>query len=451
MTKIAIIGAGSAVFAQQMITDVLAISGLDAGEFALIDIDPVRLAQAHELAELTVARSGKPFTVTSSIDRLELLPGTDFVINTIEVSGLGNVRHDYDIPMKYGVDQCIGDTTGPGGVMKFLRTAPVWLEILRDIERLAPAAVVMNYTNPMSALVLLSARGSKLRVYGLCHSIQNTLAELAGYLDLPAAELTYRCAGVNHLSWFTELGWKGQDVMPRLRAAMLKPEIYGQDIIRFEMLRHFGAFPTESSGHFSEYVPYFRKRPDLVAHFTRPAYRGESGFYAHNWPRWRDEHQAQVADLIAREKAGEAAIDMARSPEFASNIIEGLLLNRPQHITCNLPNTVLDGTTLTLISNLPQDGVVEVACTVDGRGIHPHPYGRLPEALAALDRSHMAVHSLLADSVLRRDRELAVQALMLDPLTAAVCSLGEIRAMFAELVEAEHADLPAYLRETVSA
>ncbi|QFP75708.1 alpha-glucosidase/alpha-galactosidase [Deinococcus sp. AJ005] len=458
MTKIAIIGAGSAVFAQQMITDVLSIDGLEAGEFGLIDIDPLRLAQAHELAELTVARSGKPFTVTSSTDRLTTLPGTDFVINTIEVSGLGNVRHDYDIPMKYGVDQCIGDTTGPGGVMKFLRTAPAWLDILRDIERLASGAVVMNYTNPMSALVLLSARGSNLKVYGLCHSIQNTLAELAGYLDLPMSELTYRCAGVNHLSWFTELSWKGKDLMLKLRAAMLKPAIYEQDIIRFEMLRHFGAFPTESSGHFSEYVPYFRKRPDLLAQFTRPAYKGESGFYAHNWPQWRQEHAARVADLIAREKAGEAAIDMTRSPEFASNIIEGMVLNRPQQITCNLPNmadgAVLNGTVLNgtvLIDNLPPDGVVEVGCTVDGGGIHPQPYGRLPEALAALDRSHMAVHSLLADSVLYRDRELAVQALMLDPLTAAVCSLDEIRAMFAELVEAEHADLPEYLRETVNA
>ncbi|AZI44813.1 alpha-glucosidase/alpha-galactosidase (plasmid) [Deinococcus psychrotolerans] len=442
MTKIAIIGAGSAVFAQQMITDVLAIDGLDTGEFALIDIDPVRLEQGHELAELTVKRSGKLFTVTSSTNRLELLPGTDFVINTIEVSGLGNVRHDYDIPMNYGVDQCIGDTTGPGGVMKFLRTAPAWLGILRDIERLAPQAVVMSYTNPMSALVLLSVRASSLKVYGLCHSIQNTLAELAGYLNLPAAELTYRCAGVNHLSWFTELGWKGQDVMPKLRAAMLKPEIYEQDIIRFEMLKHFGAFPTESSGHFSEYVPYFRKRPDLLAQFTRPEYKGESGFYAHNWPRWRDEHQAQVADLIAREKAGETAIDMTRSPEFASNIIEGMVLDRPQQITCNLPNT-------RLIDNLSQDGVVEVGCTVDAQGIHPQPYGRLPEALAALNRSHMAVHSLLADSVIQENHDLAVQALMLDPLTAAVCSLDEIRAMFAELVEVEQADLPSYLRESV--
>jgi alpha-galactosidase len=449
MTKIAIIGAGSAVFAQQMITDVLAIQGLDTGEFALIDLDQERLSLGHELAELTVKRSGKAFTVTSSTDRRTLLPGTDFVINTIEVSGLHNVQHDYDIPMKYGVDQCIGDTTGPGGVMKFLRTAPSWLAILHDLEELAPNAVVMNYTNPMSALVLLSSRGSKLKVYGLCHSVQNTLTEIAGYIGLPVGELSYRCAGVNHLSWFTELTWNGQDVLPRLRAAMERPEIYEQDIIRFEMLRHFGAFPTESSGHFSEYVAYFRKRPDLVAKYTRPEYKGESGFYAHNWPRWREEHQAQVQDLIAREKAGEQAIDMNRSPEFASTIIESMVLNRPQEITINLPNLGADGALM--IENLPGDGVIEVGCTVDGGGIVPRPYGKLPEALAAIDRSHMAIHSLLADSVLNKDREQAVQALILDPLTAAVCSLEEIRAMFAELVDAERADLPAYLLEPVTA
>jgi alpha-galactosidase len=449
MTKIAIVGAGSAVFAQQMITDVLAIDGLDSGEFALIDIDAERLALGHELAELTVNRSGKAFTVASSTDRRTLLPGTDFVINTIEVSGLRNVQHDYDIPMKYGVDQCIGDTTGPGGVMKFLRTAPAWLAILHDLEDLAPNAVVMNYTNPMSALVLLSSRGSKLKVYGLCHSVQHTLMEIAGYIGLPVNELRYRCAGVNHLSWFTELTWHGQDVLPKLRAAMERPEIYEQDIVRFEMLRHFGAFPTESSGHFSEYVAYFRKRPDLVAKYTRPAYKGESGFYAHNWPRWREEHQARVVDLIAREQAGEEAIDMNRSPEFASTIIESMVLNRTQEITINLPNLGDGGEVM--IENLPGDGVIEVGCTVNRDGIMPRPYGRLPEALAAIDRTHMAIHSLLADSVLHADRELAVQALMLDPLTAAVCSPEEIRAMFAELTAAERADLPTYLQETVPA
>jgi alpha-galactosidase len=447
VTKITLIGAGSAVFAQQMITDVLSIHGLDAGEFALIDTDTNRLERAHELAELTVARSGKAFSVTASANRRTLLPGTDFLINTIEVSGVANVQHDYEIPLRYGVDQCIGDTTGPGGIMKFLRTAPAWLDIVRDIEALAPAATVMNYTNPMSALVLLSVRATGLKVYGLCHSVQNTLRELAGYLGLPAQELKYRCAGINHLSWFTELTWQGQDQMPRLRAAMDRPDTYEQDPVRFEMLRHFGAFPTESSGHFSEYVPYFRSRPERIERYTRAAYGGESGYYARHWPRWRDEHAAQVERTIARERAGEAAIDLTRSPEYASYIIEGLVSNQTQAITCNLPNRGPHGV---LIENLSADGVVEVACSVDAQGVHPQAFGRLPEALAALNRPHLAIHSLLADAVLTADAELAVQALLLDPLTAACCSLGEIRAMFRELVVAEWHDLPPFIQQTVA-
>jgi alpha-galactosidase len=438
MTKIAIIGAGSAVFAQQMIVDILSVSGLDAGEFALIDTDPVRLERAHQLAALTVARSGKAFGVTASTNRVALLPGTDFVINTIEVSGLRNVRFDNDIPKRFGVDQCIGDTIGPGGLMKFLRTAPAWLEIVRDIERLAPRAVVMNYTNPMSALVLTAARAVKLPVIGLCHSIQNTAAELEDYLGIPRGELTYRCAGINHLSWFFELSHAGVDVKPALLEAARTPEIYEQDIVRFEMLNAFGAFPTESSGHFSEYVPYFRKRPDLLERYTRAAYKGESGFYANNWPRWRKEHDEEVSSLIARERRGEAAIRLERSPEFASNIVEGITLGRPQVIGGNLLNTGL-------IDNLPVDSCVEVTCLVDRNGIQPTHFGHLPTPLAALDTAHVMVHDLMATAVLESNREAALHALMLDPLTATVCSLEEIRQMFEALVAAEREDLPKFL------
>lgn len=440
MTKIAIIGAGSAVFAQQMITDALAIQGLEQGEFALVDIDAQRLEAAQELAELTVKRSGKNFAVSASTGREAALKGADFIINTIEVSGLNNVRHDFDIPMRYGVNVCIGDTIGPGGLMKFLRTAPAWLSIMRDIQRLAPQATVMNYTNPMSALVLLATRAApEIAVIGLCHSIQNTLSEIAGYIGLPKEELRYRCAGVNHLSWFTELTHQGHDVMPLLHECLQKPEIYQQDIIRFEMLRHFGGFPTESSGHFSEYVPYFRKRPELVEQYTRAAYKGETGYYARHWPQWRAEHEAEVRSLIGREKAGEEAISLERSPEFASNIIEGIRLGRAQVISGNVPNTGL-------ITNLAQDGIAEVSCLVDGNGIQPVHYGALPEQLAAIDRSHMAVHHLMAQAVLEQNREAAVHALLLDPLTAAVCSPAEIRAMFGELVEAQAQDLPEFVR-----
>jgi alpha-galactosidase len=439
MTKIALIGAGSAVFAQQMIVDILNIPGLEKGEFALIDIDPVRLAQAHEIAELTVKRFDKDFVVRSSTDRLELLPNTDFVINTIEVSGLETVRFDNDIPLKYGVDQCIGDTAGPGGLMKFLRTAPAWLEIVRDIERLAPNAVVMNYTNPMSALVLLASRGSNLSVIGLCHSIQNTAAELAEFLGLPAEELTYRCAGINHMSWIFNMYHNGTDIMPKLLELTNNPEIYERDIIRFEMLKHFGGFPTESSGHFSEYVPYFRKRKDLLAKYTRAEYKGESSFYANNWPQWRTDHDNEIKSLIERERRGEHAISLGRSPEFASNIVEGIVFNRPQVISGNVINHGL-------IDNLAQDGCVEVTCLVDKNGIQPTRFGKLPTHLAALDGVHQAMHDLMVTAVLNKDRQAAFHALLIDPLTAAVCSPAEIRQMFEELVSAEGRYLPDFMK-----
>jgi len=178
------------------------------------------------------------------------------------------------------VDQCIGDTIGPGGIFKMLRTGPAWLEIVRDIERLCPSALVMNYTNPMSALTLLVLRATPLQVVGLCHSVQGTSGQLARYLDVPYEELRWRCGGINHLAWFTELTWQGEDMYPRLRQAAQDPEIYECDPVRFEVMLHFGAFVTESSGHFSEYVPYFRKRPDLIKRYTRKGYLGESGFYA---------------------------------------------------------------------------------------------------------------------------------------------------------------------------
>lgn len=282
--RIALIGAGSTVFARQLITDVLCTPGLGTGTFALVDIDARRLDLARRIGEMLVKASGRSWRVEAATSRQKALPGCDYVINSIEVAGLRNVRHDYDIPLKYGVDQCIGDTIGPGGLFKMLRTGPAWLEILRDVERLCPAALVMNYTNPMSALTLLALRATGLRVVGLCHSVQNTAEQLAGYLEVPLEQLRFRCAGINHLAWYTELRVGGEDMYPRLAERARDPEIYDSDPVRFEVMKHFGAFVTESSGHLSEYLPYFRKRPDLIAKYTRRGYRGESGFYANNWP-----------------------------------------------------------------------------------------------------------------------------------------------------------------------
>jgi len=434
MPKITIIGAGSAEFSTEIMRDVLATPALESGTFALVDIHAGRLELAHQAAEKLIKQSGRNWRVEASLDRAKLLPGTDYVINTIEVAGRENVRHDYDIPLKYGVDQCIGDTIGPGGLFKALRTLPDWIEILADIERLAPNSLVMNFTNPMSLTVLAGVRASTLPIVGLCHSIQHTSHTLAHYLEIPYETMDWSAAGINHLAWFVKLEQDGQDLYPLLREKARDPKIYDQDPVRFEFVKHLGAFCTEGSGHDSEYVPYFRKRPDLVQIYDRSGYVGESGFYANNWPTWLEESAQELRDYLA----GKRQYEMERGEEFASFIIEAMETGVPAVVYGNVPNTGL-------IDNLPQDGVVEVACLVDNKGVQPTHFGSLPAQLAALDIQHMAFHDLVVTSVLEKEREAAVHALMIDPLTAAVCSLAEIRQMFDEMATAQKGYLPDYL------
>ncbi|HXJ48268.1 MAG TPA: alpha-galactosidase [Candidatus Acidoferrum sp.] len=432
MPKVTFVGAGSAVFARQLITDILAVDGLDSGTFALVDVDSARLDLARQIAERLVELSGKRWTVAASTERTEVLEGSDYVINSIEVAGLEHVRADYEIPMRYGVDQCIGDTIGPGGIFKALRTGPVWLQIVADVARLAPRARVINYSNPMSILTLAAARASDLEVVGLCHSVQGTSRQLASYLDIPYDRVAWRCAGINHNAWFTTLEQDGEDLYPLLRRRAAMPEVYELDPVRFEVMLHLGAFVTESSGHFSEYVPYFRKRPDLVARYVRAGYLGESGFYANNWPDWRRASDELIASMLR----GETPVPTARGHEYASAIVEAIELGREATIHGNVVNQGW-------IDNLP-DGCVEVECLVNRGGLHPVHFGPLPEQLAALNRSHMAVHELVVQALLERDRRKAKYALMLDPLTAAVCSLEEIDRLFEEMWEAERESLTAF-------
>ena len=432
MPKVTFVGAGSAVFARQLITDILAVEGLDDGVFALVDIDATRLDLAKRIAERLVELKGKRWKVEASTDRLDVLEGTDYLINSIEVAGLKNVRFDYDIPMRYGVDQCIGDTIGPGGIFKALRTGPAWLDIVADVQRIAPKAVILNYTNPMSILTLAALRTVDLPVVGLCHSVQGTSRQLAGYLGIAYREMTWVCAGINHNAWFTKLERNGQDLYPHLRERARDPEIYEQDPVRFEVMLHLGAFVTESSGHFSEYVPYFRKRPDLIKRYTRAGYLGESGFYANNWPRWRRENDESIEAMLR----GEKPIPLERSFEYGADIIEAVACGRQASIHGNVRNS---GS----IENLP-DGCVEVDCKVDRGGIQAQHFGSLPEQLAALNRSHMAVHELVVEALIERDKQKAKYALMLDPLTAAVCSPDEIDRLFEEMWSAERESLTAF-------
>jgi alpha-galactosidase len=296
----------------------------------------------------------------------------------------------------------------------------------------------MNYTNPMSLTVLTGTRATSLPIVGLCHSIQHTAEQLSAYLDMPLDEIRWRAAGINHLAWFVQLADRdGNSLYPRLlRRADENPEIYEQDPVRFEMARQLGAFVTESSGHTSEYTGYFRKRPDLVEKYMRSGYRGESGFYANNWPRWLQESQQTLRAYLS----GEEPYELERGPEFASYIMEAMVTGEPAVIYGNVPNTGL-------IDNLPQDGVVEVACLVDRKGVQPTHFGPLPTQLAALDAQHMAFHDLVATAVLEEDREAAVHALMMDPLTAAVLSLAEIRQLFDEMATVQAPYLPDFINK----
>lgn len=445
--KVTIIGAGS-FFTNAWIRDIALSNKLEEGTFALIDLNKERLELSRKMAEKLISEIGADWKVVSSKDREELLPDSDYLINTIEVSGVENVKKDYLIPKKFGIDQCIGDTVGPGGIMKAFRTIPAWLDILADAERLCPNALVLNYTNPMHMMTMAANRASDLDVVGLCHSVQGTSRQLADYLGIPYEDLDWECAGINHMSWFTKLERDGEDQYPALLRKAEEQEIYEQDPIRFEMAKEFGYFVTESSGHFSEYVPYFRKKQDLIDKYCRKGYRGESGFYSRNWPDWRralDEFRAkwvkgeEIPEGLIKGTPGLEEFDPnERSHEYGSYIIEAHQTGDEAVIYGNFPNRGL-------IENLPRDGIVEVKTLVDRNGLHPCRFGTLPEQLAALNRSNMTVHTLTVESILNEDREAGIRAFMLDPLTAAVSSPAEIRDMAEELFEAEKEYVPDFL------
>ena len=393
-----------------------------------------------------IAQLGKTgWTVSSSTDRKTVMKGADFIVNCIEVSGVGCVRFDNDIPLKYGVSQCIGDTIGPGGIFKGLRTIPSWLAILSDAEKLCPNALVLNYTNPMSMMCTAAARASKMPVVGLCHSVQGSSHGLAKWFDVPYEEVNWECAGINHLAWFIKFEHKGKDLYPAMiKKAKKEIETHKgnwdevKDLVRKDMMIHFGAYITESSGHLSEYLPYYRKRAELIKKYCGPKYEGQESFYADEWPGWR------IAADNQRKKwlTGEEPMGWERSWEYASWIIEANIKDSPFRIHGNVPNTQ-DGSDA-LIPNILHDGVVEVPVMIDRRGFNPVRVGKLPQTMAAICDSNVRVFDIAADAAVNKSVELTVQAMMLDPLCSAVLSPAEIRAMTLDMFKAEKKFLPGY-------
>lgn len=469
------LGAGSQ-FCPTLCRDVLAIPSNQGGEIRLVDVDVDRLRAMERVVSRLVEQvgGGDKWNVIASVDRAEVLAGSNYVVCCIEVSGPECVALDYDIPARYGIDQCIGDTIGPGGLFKGLRTIPVFLEILRDMADMCPDALMLNYTNPMNMMCLAAGRAvPEVKVVGLCHSVQGTSHELARYAGVPFEEMRWEVAGINHMAWFTRLEHKGKDLYDsvlyeyfrndlregiRLAEAGLAShdeldrdesgEVLSSegpvDLIRKDVCVRFGAFVTESSGHLSEYLPYYRKS-DEGRKLLRRRYDGGSRFYATNWPSWR-----RAADLRRKKLvAGEVEESLERSWEYASWIIESIEKDSPYRIHGNVMNhahprsggTVSGGK---LISNLTLDGCVEVACLVDANGIQPTRYGDLPAQMAALCASNMSSFDLGATAAIEKSKSAAAWALMHDPLTAAILGPGEIEEMTAELFDSEQEFLADY-------
>ncbi|MBN1672462.1 MAG: alpha-galactosidase [Kiritimatiellae bacterium] len=439
MPKIAMIGAGSIVFCKTLAMDILATDALKDSECWLMNRTQPKLDNIEAFMRRVVDENRLPATIHATLDRRAALDGADYVVVMIQVGGIEAFGRDYEIPLKYGVDQCIGDSIGPGGILRGLRTIPVLVDIARDMEALCPDALMLQYANPMAINCLALGQASNVRFIGLCHGVQTTLDLIGRYVDVPKTDIDFLCAGINHMAWFLALRHKetGVDLYPRLRANIEKPEYYVNEKVRGEVMRHFGYFMTESSGHLSEYIPWFRKNGKALATYCdEPAFGGESGA-AYKGSKVIAEKYEGV-DYLARESPQ----IKGRSVEYGSYILEAMQTDMIFRLNGNVMN---DG----YIANLPRAACVEVPVFVDRGGLHPVNVGALPPPCAALNQSNITVHQLAVEAALRGDPELAMQAVAMDPLTSAVCTLAEVREMTRELLEAQADLLPQFKGRTL--
>lgn len=432
MPKIAMIGAGSLVFTKTLMADMLATPALRDGEFALMAPTHRRLDKMTAFVERMIRDNGLSATVWATTDRRKALENADYVVVMVQVGGMTAFRSDYEIPLKYGVDQCIGDTMGPGGILRAQRTVPVLLDIARDMREVCPQAVMLNYANPMAVCCWALGTVPGLSFVGLCHGVQTTLDLIARYTDVPKDEIDYVAAGINHMAWFLKLERAGEDLYPQLRENVEKPEYYVTEKVRCEVMRHFGYFMTESTGHLSEYLPYFRKnQAALDLYCDQPDFGGETGAY-YKYGLMLEEK------FLKRDPLSLESTELGpRSAEYCSYILEALETGRPFRLNGNVRN---DG----YIANLPDGCCVEVPMYVDRNGLHPLRVGALPPQLAALNMTNILAQGLAVQAALGGDPELLVQAVALDPLSAAVLTLREIRDMTAEMLDAEREFLPQY-------
>ncbi len=435
--KAVIIGAGSA-FGGKLSVDMLSREPLRNTTIALCDLDATKLEQVRVYVQSVIDHHKLPAKVVAAPDRRTMLRDADFVIIAISVGGPAYYGKTYsselDIPAKYGIRQLVGDTVGPGGIFRGLRTAPVMLEIMRDVAELAPRAMVLNYTNPMAILTWVMSVASQVPVVGLCHGVQGTSKMLASIIGAPYEDTSFWVAGINHMAWFLHFRYKGKDAYPLLREFVNDPahDEYREarenslpETVRFEIMRQFGFFCTESSMHCAEYMPYFQNNKRLLDAF----------------PDLRREVTKARQRLFAEmglKAAAEDGVELIRTHEYAPGIMAAAVTDQPFRFNGNVMND-------DLIANLPRNCCVEVPCMADKEGVHPCRVGDLPEQCAALCRTNVNVQALTAKAILDRDREAAFHALLLDPITAAACSMDQIRGMFEEMWAAEASLLDYYI------
>ena len=428
MAKVTFIGAGSTVFARNLLGDILGHEELAGSEIALFDIDAERLATSELVARRVAETLGAPARITATTDRRAALADADYAINMIQVGGYEPCTvTDFEVPKDFGLRQTIADTLGIGGIMRGLRTIPVLLDLCADMADVCPDVWFLNYTNPMAINCRAITRASAIRTVGLCHSVQGTAFELSRDLGIPYREIDYLAAGINHMAFYLRFAHEGEDLTPRLLEIAESGAAPEGNRVRYEVLRRFGYFVTESSEHFAEYVPWFikRDRPDLVERFNVPLdeYPRRCVAQIEGWEAERDRLE------------GGGPLEVVPSHEYAATIIRSIETGKPRVIYGNVPN---DG----LIDNLPPGCTVEVPCLVDANGVQPTRIGSLPLQLAALIQTNVNVQELTVEAALTGRRDHVYHAAMLDPHTAAELDLDQIHALVDALIDAHGEWIP---------
>lgn len=461
--KIAIVGAGGYVFPTRLVVDILSFRELQDSTIHLYDINPKTLAKTKANVDRLVAKNYLPTVIESGTNRKKALANADYVIVAFQVGGTEAYGHDVNIPRKYGMDQCVGDTLGPGGVFRGLRSIGALEQIAMDMKQLCPDALMIQYANPM-AMNCLATQLLGIKTVGLCHSVQGTTWMLSHRMKIPYEEVTFKCGGINHQAWITEYKHNGKDVYPRLREIMsrdnpsplaagakgkgpktkfaqrgldhsIHDDVYYHERVRTETMRTFGYFHTESSHHGSEYLPWYRKNKKMIDAYIKKRW----DYYEISCSYKETNHQGYLKDLVEKP--------LKLSEEYGARIIHGMETGTKYVIYGNVPNwgplgTMPGASDAHIIPNLPRRCCVEVACLVDKNGVQPTVFGELPLGCAAINRTNINVQELTVQAALTGDRQLVHRAVAMDPLTGALMTLPQIRSMVDELFKAERKWLP---------